>query len=60
MAESFVKSLKRDYVSLARRDSAEAVLQQLPAWFHDYNTVHPHKALKMRSLREFRLTDSPH
>ncbi|WP_263974552.1 IS3 family transposase [Myxococcus xanthus] len=60
MAESFVKSLKRDYVHLARLDSAEVVLQQLPAWFADYNTIHPHKALKMRSPREFRLANSPH
>ncbi|WP_370456270.1 integrase core domain-containing protein, partial [Salinisphaera sp. Q1T1-3] len=25
-----------------------------PAWFDDYNNTHPHKALNMRSPREFR------
>ncbi|WP_442929720.1 integrase core domain-containing protein [Myxococcus sp. NMCA1] len=60
MAESFVKSFNRDYGCRSRLDSANAVLQQLPAWFLDYNTVHPHTALKMRSLGEFRLAASPH
>lgn len=60
MAEAFVKSFKRDYVHLARLDSAEAVLRQLPAWFDDYNHVHPHKGLKMRSPIEYRRAASPH
>jgi putative transposase len=28
-------------------------MQQLPAWFEHYNTVHPHRALSYRSPREF-------
>jgi putative transposase len=54
MAEVFVKSFKRDYVYLSRLESAESVMQQLPRWFEDYNEVHPHKALRMKSPREFR------
>lgn len=54
MAECFVKSFKRDYVYLNRLDSAEAVMQQLASWTADYNEVHPHKGLKMRSPREYR------
>jgi putative transposase len=52
MAESFVKTLKRDYVYLSELESAEAVMRRLPAWFHDYNEVAPHRGLKMRSPRE--------
>lgn len=54
MAESFVKTFKRDYVAINALPNAEAVLQQLKAWFSDYNTVHPHRALKYRSPEEFR------
>jgi putative transposase len=28
-------------------------LSQLSAWFEDYNESHPHKALRMKSPREF-------
>jgi putative transposase len=54
MAEAFVKTFKRDYVYLAELHDAESVLRQLPAWFEDYNEVHPHKGLKMLSPRQFR------
>lgn len=53
MAEVFVKTFKRDYVYLARLESAESVMQELPKWFEDYNEVHPHKGLRMKSPREF-------
>ena len=53
MAESFVKTLRRDYVYLSRLDSAANVIAQLPRWIDDYNDVHPHKGLKMRSPREY-------
>lgn len=53
MAESFVKTIRRDYVYLSRLDSAAVVLEQLPRWIEDYNEVHPHKGLKMRSPREY-------
>ena len=53
MAESFVKTLRRDYVYLSRLDSAAVVLAQLPRWIEDYNEVHPHRGLKMRSPREY-------
>jgi transposase InsO family protein len=56
MAEAFVKTFKRDFVYLAKLPDAATVLQQLPAWFDDYNNVHPHKGLKMLSPRKFRLT----
>jgi putative transposase len=53
MAESFVKTFKRDYVYVHDRPDAQTVLSQLPAWFEDYNESHPHKALRMKSPREF-------
>jgi transposase InsO family protein len=54
MAESFINTFKRGYVS--RMDLAEAAtaLAQLPAAFNHFNTVHPHSSLKMRPPREFR------
>ena len=54
MAESFVKTFKRDYGYLNELKSAEDVLKQLSAWFEDYNTIAPHKGLKMMSPREYR------
>ncbi len=54
MAESFVKTIKRDYVHLALRPDAKTVMQQLPQWFEHYNTRHPHSALKYLSPRMFR------
>jgi len=60
MAEAFVKTFKRDYVYLNRLDTAESVLRQLAGWFEDYNEMHPHQGLAMRSPREFRrLTATP-
>jgi len=53
MAEAFVKTFKRDYVYVHDRPDAQTVLAQLPKWFDDYNEVHPHKALHLKSPREF-------
>jgi putative transposase len=53
MAEAFVKTFKRDYVYIHDRPDAQTVLSQVPAWFEDYNENHPHKALQMKSPREF-------
>ncbi len=54
MAESFVNTFKRDYVSRMDLSDAATVLAQLPAAFEHFNEVHPHSSLKMRSPREFR------
>jgi Transposase and inactivated derivatives len=54
MAESFVKTFKRDYVHMNSLPDAVTVLAQLPTWFEDYNENHPHKGLKMKSPREYR------
>jgi putative transposase len=54
MAESFVNTFKRDYVSRMDLTDALSVLAQLPAAFDHFNEVHPHSSLKMRSPREFR------
>ena len=53
MAEAFVKTFKRDYVSVNPIPDAETVIAQLPLWFEQYNTLHTHKALGYRSPREF-------
>ncbi|MBA8882181.1 putative transposase [Phyllobacterium myrsinacearum] len=52
-AEAFVKTFKRDYVSVNHIPDAETVIAQLPLWFEHYNTLHPHKALGYQSPREF-------
>jgi putative transposase len=54
MAESFVNTFKRDYVSRMDLADAHTVMAQLPAAFDHFNEVHPHSSLKMRSPREFR------
>ena len=54
MAESFVNTFRRDYVSRMDLSDAPTVLAQLPAAFEHFNEVHPHSSLKMKSPREFR------
>jgi transposase InsO family protein len=58
MAESLVKTLRRDYVHLGKLDDAETVMRMLPIWLEDYNEIHPHKGLKMLSPREYRRSNS--
>ena len=53
LAEAFVKTFKRDYVRVNSVPDAQAVLRQIAGWIDDYNEIHPHSALKMRSPREF-------
>ena len=53
VCEAFLKTLKRDYARVNPRPDAITVLRQIPAWFEDYNTLHPHSGLHMLSLREF-------
>lgn len=53
MAEAFVKTFKRDYVWVNNLPDANAVINQLGYWFHDYNEYAPHKGLKMLSPRQF-------
>jgi putative transposase len=54
MAESFVNTFKRDYVSQMDRSSADIVLRQMPAAFKHFNEVHPHSSLGYKSPSEFR------
>lgn len=53
MAEAFVKTFKRDYVRVNPLPDAYTALRQIAGWIDDYNDVHPHSALRMRSPREF-------
>lgn len=52
MAESFVKTIKREYFYVHDRPDAQTVLAKLPRWFEDYSENHPHKAPQMKSPRE--------
>jgi putative transposase len=54
IAEAFVKTFRRDYLRLSILPDAATVLGLLPAWFDDYNTIHPHSALRFQSPAEFR------
>ena len=53
MSEAFVKTFKRDYVRVNPLPDAHTALRQIAGWIADYNEVHPHSALRMRSPREF-------
>ena len=53
VCEAFVKTFKRDYARVNPRSDAISVMQRLADWFEDYNVVHPHSGLRMRSPREF-------
>jgi putative transposase len=54
MAESFVNTFKRDYVSRMDLANARTVMAQMAPAFEHFNEIHPHSALKMKSPREFR------
>jgi putative transposase len=54
MADSFVNTFERDYVSKMDLTDARTVLAQLQVAFEHVNEVHPHSSLKMQSPREFR------
>ena len=59
MSEAFVKTLKRDYVRVTPLPDAPTGLGLVSAWIDDYNAVHPHSALRMRSPAEFREALNP-
>jgi putative transposase len=54
IAESLVKTIKRDCARLALHPDARTVMQQLAEWFDHYNTKHPHSALNYLPPRRFR------
>ncbi|SMG00590.1 Mobile element protein [Burkholderia singularis] len=54
MAESFVKTIKHNYVAYMDKRNVTIALSRLAVAFDHYNERHPHKALKYRSPREFR------
>ncbi len=54
MAESFVKTLKRDWLPFIDLESAETALSCLPEMMERYNQEHPHSALGYQSPKEFR------
>lgn len=60
MAESFVKTMKRDYIAFMPQPDARTPITKLGLAFAHYNERHPHSALKHRSPRGFRpLRSSP-
>lgn len=54
MAESFVKTFKRDYVYASELWTVDSIIRAIPEWIEDYNKNHPHSALQMRSPLEYR------
>ena len=45
MAESFVKTFKRDYVRVNPIPDARTALLRIDHWMEDYNSEHPHSRL---------------
>ncbi len=54
MAESFVKTLKRDYLPFISLQDAETAMAGLDAALAKYNELHPHSALGYLSPKEYR------
>lgn len=54
MAESFVKTMKQNYVDYMDKPDAPTALSRLAVIFKHYNERLPHKALKYRLPRGFR------
>lgn len=53
MAESFVKTMKRDYISILPRPDGLTAVKNLAEAFEHYNEWHPHNTLGYRSPREY-------
>ena len=53
MAESFVKTMKRDYISIMPKPDGLTAARYLAVAFEHYNEWHPHSALGYRSPREY-------
>lgn len=58
LSEAFVKTFKHDYVRVHPLPDAKAALSLIAGWIEDYNEMHPHSGLRMRSPREFRRAQS--
>ena len=53
MAESFLKTMKRDYISIMPKPDGLTAVKNLAEAFEHYNEWHPHSALGYRSPREY-------
>jgi transposase InsO family protein len=53
MADSFVKTFKRDYVRVNPMPDATTALEQIDLRMEDYSTMHPHSQLGYRSPPEY-------
>ncbi|HCB9839965.1 TPA: IS3 family transposase [Escherichia coli] len=53
IAESFVKTIKRDYISIMPKQDGLTAAKNLTEAFEHYNEWHPHSALGYRSPREY-------
>ncbi len=53
IAESFVKTIKRDYISIMPKQDRLTTAKNLAEAFEHYNEWHPHSALGYRSPREY-------
>ena len=53
IAESFVKTIKRDYISIMPKPDVLTAAKNLAEAFGHYNEWHPHSALGYRSPREY-------
>ena len=59
MSETFVQTLKRDYLRVRPLPDAATVPTQIAGWIEDYNENHPHSGLRMRSPREYIRSHQP-
>ncbi|MVX84170.1 IS3 family transposase [Escherichia coli] len=53
IADSFVKTIKRDYISVMPKPDGLTAAKNLAEAFEHYNEWHPHSALGYRSPREY-------
>lgn len=53
MAESFVKTMKRDYINIMPKPDGLTAVENLAESFEHYNEWHPHSVPWYRSPREY-------
>lgn len=59
VTESFVKTMKRDYIGMMTKPDSQTAALNLSLAFEHYNEYHSHSALSYRSPRKYRRRGKP-
>jgi len=58
MVEVFVKTLKRDYITIANLPNAQAAMRQINGWIEDYNAIYPQYEISKDHQKSYKSIES--